>query len=214
MRLRRLVVFSIIVGLALALAAAVMSAQGSFLRENIVRPLSYAFWIASILIRGTPQVLFWAILLVLAFVMAGRSLFGSSSKLPRVQIASGSVFRRSRLRYWLHQLELNRYESARFQLYEAISRLSLDVLSYQEGVTLQQYQRQLDPETIQPEYLAQFFRFRSPSLLQRAGWNVDELRRMAGRMWEALPFHKSDASPPNPDVERVVAYLEQKMDLD
>jgi hypothetical protein len=213
-RLKRLAVILLIVVLALVLAAAVMAWQGSYLRERIVRPLSYAFWIASILILGTPQAIFWGILLLITVVMALRSLFASPREPPRPQLAESASYRRSRLRFWLHQLLLNRYETARFQLYESVGRLVMDVLAYQQGITLQQFQRQIDPNEINPEFLAPFLQARTQPLGRQASWNVAELRRVFGRLWEALPFRKQPTTIQYADLEQVVAYLEEQMDVE
>jgi len=214
MKYRGLWFFLAIAAAAVVLGALVMAWQGSFLRENIVRPLSYAFWMTGIMIRGTPQALFWGILVLIVFVMALRSLFGRSRNRPRAQIVPDNIYHRSRLRYWLHQLQLTRYESARFQLHDSIARLSMDVLSYQQGMTMQQYMRQVDPDTIQPDFLAFYFQSRSQPVPRPTSWDLNELRRVLSRFWEALPIHKEQGGRQDPNIERVVAYLEEQMDVE
>jgi hypothetical protein len=214
MRLKRFLIILLIAVLALALAVVVMAWQGNFLREKVVRPLSYVFWISSILLRGTPQALFWGILLLVTIVMASRSLFAPSQDEPRLHTAPGSSYHRSRLRYWLHQLLLNRYESARYQILEAVARLAMDVLSYQQGSTLQQFQRQIDPAKMEPEFLATLFQSRTPTYNRRSLWNLDELRQIVGRLWRALPFQKPLLNAQIPEIERTISYLEEQMDIE
>lgn len=200
--------------ISLGLAAVLMAWQGNFLREKIIRPLSFAFWIITILIRGTPQAIFWGILVFITVIMALRSLFAPAPAVLPAQPYPTSTYRRSRLRYWLHQLFLERYESARLQLYEAIARLSLDVLAYQQGVTLQQYQRQVDSRTIQPSFLAPFLEARSQPLARQTNWNLDELKRVVKGLQKRLIRGQNPPPIQNPEIERVIAYLEEQMNLE
>jgi hypothetical protein len=151
---------------------------------------------------------------LITFVIALRSLFGRSRRQHRAQIVPDNIYHRSRLRYWLHQLQLDRYESARFQLYDSIARLSMDVLSYQQGMTMQQYMRQVDPDSIQPDFLAPYFQSRSQPVPSPTSWDLNELRRVVRRLWDALPTHKEQNIQHDPNLARVVAYLEEQMDVE
>jgi hypothetical protein len=90
----------------------------------------------------------------------------------------------------------------------------MDVLSYQQGSTLQQFQRQIDPAKMEPEFLATLFQSRTPTYNRRSLWNLDELRQIVGRLWRALPFQKPLLNAQIPEIERTISYLEEQMDIE
>ena len=204
-----------IAALTVLVAALIMAAPGSYLRENIINPLSYALWIVSLLLRGTPQVVFWGIFLMIAVVLALRSLAAASHRPVHPQPMLISYPHRARLRYWVRQLLLSQDDRAVFQLKDSLGRLALDILSYQRGLTPSQYQQQLDSGQLEtPEALIPFLEARKKMFAPKDSFNLQDLRRWFERTLDKLPFLPHPSSAVNSDVAHLVEFLEEQMDVE
>lgn len=213
--LRTVLILAGILALTVLVAALIMSDQSSFLRENIINPLSYAFWILSLLLRGTPQVVFWAMLLAIALVMALRSLASASHRPVHPQPLQISYPQRARLRFWVRQMLLNQDDRSVFQIKESIGRLALDVLSYQRGLTPSQYQQQLESGQLEtPEALVPFLEARKYLFAGSTSFSPQEIIRWLDRSLSRLPFLPRHPSSVTEEVERLVDFLEEQMDVD
>ncbi|MCL5996640.1 MAG: hypothetical protein M1546_11390 [Chloroflexi bacterium] len=125
-----LVPLSVIVTLLIALTV-----QG-VVRQVIIPPLSYALWLADLVIRSVAQSTFWTILVAVGFLVAVRSLFGGWRKgvlMRHVVPAVGDRPEPSRLQQRLHDLQqLNESTFAREKVSFELRRITLDLLAYQE----------------------------------------------------------------------------------
>jgi hypothetical protein len=202
-------------GLTILVAALVMAAPGSFLRESVVRPLSYALWIVSLLLRGTPQVIFWGFLLLVALVVALRSIAAVSRQPVHPQPILVNYPHRARLRFWVRQLLLSQDDRVKFQLKEALNRLAMDVLAYQQGLTPGQYQQQLDrSEKEAPEELVPFLNARQSMYATRPPLSLQQVRQWIERTIDSLPVFSNPQPVKDAEVERLVDYLEERMDME
>ena len=208
----------ILVGVAVLtvlIAALVKSTPGSFLRENIVNPLSYGFWVFGLLLSGTPQAVFWVFLLVVALVLALRSLSGSAQKPTRPEPLIINYTHRARARYWVRQLLLSRDERARLHLKDSLSRLALDILAYQQGLTPNQYQKQLEDGQMEaPEALIPFLNVRQSMYTSRQSLSLEQVRRWFEHTINNLPFLSQPKPVQDAEIERLVSYLEEQMDVE
>ena len=204
-----------IVILTFLVAAFIRIVPGGFLRDNIIQPLSYALWIVSLLLRGTPQVVFWGILLMIAVVMALRSLAVVSHRPPHPQPLQINYPHRARLRYWVRQMLLTQDDRSILQLRDSLGRLALDILSYQRGLTASQYQQQLDSGQLEtPDELVPFMDARRQMFAAKSSFSIEELRQWLDRKLNKLPFMPHRSSQVSLEVERLVDFLEDQMDVE
>ena len=205
----------LLVILTIALAAWVVAARGTFVRERIVMPLSYAIWISSLLLRGTPQVLFWGILLLITVVLALRSLIVPGRPPQAIQANDSAYYHRPRLRHWVRQIVLSRNERYKRYLMEGMAKLSLDVLGYQQGLTSHQYQQLIDAGKQQaPDILVPYLQARDNRPFSSVSPNGPRVRRWLERLPVNLPFFPKARLVQDPELEELVAYLEEQLDLE
>ena len=117
-----------------------------FVREIIVVPLLYVFWIARLFFASVPQFVFWLLFLVIALVVAGRSL-------AKRQVISRRRERESweqgRIEGWLRMIEQRRsggYFKWRFS--HRLGILLLQALAYQERIDLRQARRRFEDRSL------------------------------------------------------------------
>ena len=212
---RAVFVILIILAATVALAAAVVFAREGYLYEQIILPISYAFWIIGLLLRGTPQVLFWGILVIMALVLFMRSLVAAPQKPSSPQPLENTFSRRPRLRHWVRQLLMSRNERYRHYLKEGLGRLALEVLAYQRGQTVNQYQQQIDSEQVPaPEVIIPFLEARQGYFRSQQPLDLQQVQHWLRRLWNRLAFPPQ--AQPNQDEElaELVDFLEQQMDLE
>jgi uncharacterized membrane protein len=212
---RWLIGITVVIVATIALAAWLVTAQGNFIRENIIVPLSYGFWIISMLVKGTPQALFWFILLVLAIILAGRSITGKKSGSLQGRRTDNSYAHRPRLRHWVRQILLSRSVRYKQYLKENLGRLAMDVLGYQQGLTMSQYQHDVDTRLLDPPAILTPFMVRRIELDPSAeGLTWNKIKQWVERTLTSLPFLPHPPPPPDPEMEALVSFLEQQMDME
>ncbi len=213
---RRAVLVLLIILLAtVALAAVVVYGRGGYLYERIVLPISYAFWIVGLLLRGTPQVLFWGMLVVIALVLFMRSLAAAPQKPSGAPPVENSYSRRPRLRHWVRQLLMSRNERYRRYLKEGLGRLALEVLAYQRSQTANQYQQQIDSKQVEaPEIIVPFLEARQGYFQTQQRLDLQQVQRMLLQLWKRLPFSGQPQPIQDDELAELVDFLEQQMDLE
>lgn len=198
----------------LPLAVGLMLSLRDFVREAILVPLSYLFWIADLLIRSTPQALFWALLVITGLIIAVRSLYVVSPPPEKVGELETRATRRQRVGFWTFQMHMLRQGVARARFADFLSRLGLEVLAFREQITPVEAEARLqNGEFDAPEILA-FLRIRRmvPSegfgLLPRlVEWLGEWKNRLLGQRNGAL------ASSAEDELRRTVEYLEDQLEV-
>lgn len=213
---RRLVIGILLVVVAtIALTIWLVTDQGNFIRENVIVPLSYGILIISLLVRGTPQALFWSILMVLAIILALRSISGKKPGPYEGRHSENAYAHRPRLRHWVRQILLSRSPRYKQYLKENLGRLAMDVLGYQQGLTMSQYQHELDIRQIETlPILEPFLVRRFEAQPDSESLSLDKLRQWLERLLNNLPFLPRQAPPPDPEMDTLVAFLEQQLDME
>ena len=121
------------------------------IRELIVLPLSYIFFVIGVLIDFTPQVFFWIVVLLIAVRVAYGSV---SQKKKKDEAAAGMYFRpiedrpitSGRVTFWTNKVQLLRsgrgvYYTSTF--HEALSKTLLQLLAYRYRMTALQVEEGL-----------------------------------------------------------------------
>jgi 4-amino-4-deoxy-L-arabinose transferase-like glycosyltransferase len=212
---RAALVLILMLAATVALAALVVSAPGSYIYEQIVKPISNIFWVFSLLLSGTPQALFWGILLVVALVLFLRSLVVTPQKPDGQMPVDMSYARRPRLRHWVRQLLMSRNERYRRYLKEGLGRLALEVLAYQRGLTVGQYQQRIDNQQEQtPEVIVPFLEARMGLFHPQQGVDLQQVLRRLRQVWNRLPLAHPTQPETDTELDELVDFLEKQMDLE
>ena len=136
--------------LLMLLAAAVVTALlalilRDFVRENVILPLMNMGWMAWIGLVSVPQAVYWGMFLLLALIVAVRSL---SSGTPRIRNYLGRPVQRytspSRYGYWQTGLKSISHSSfAHERVERELQSLVLQILAEQRRVSVEELREQL-----------------------------------------------------------------------
>jgi hypothetical protein len=188
--------------------------QEGYVRENILKPLSYGLWIGSLMLRGTPQVLFWSFVLLVAFVLAARSLSRPQPVQSETRYLEQHHSRRARLRFWVRQILLSRDHPRASQLSESLARLAVEVLAHEQNVPAGQMITWIEKGEIDSAELIQPFMLRSirnSLVLQRSVG--EQIRVWIEDLLMRTPWRIQRTNPEEPRLEKLVDYLEEQLDL-
>src|SRR5919202_2254215 len=132
-----------------------------FVRDVIVVPLFYVFWLLRLLFESISQVLLWGLFVIVVVIVAGRSLV---KRVPRLQVRPPEDRRRGRVEEWLRLIrQTNQGAFGKWRLANALEQLAVDVLASQERLEPREIRRGLENGTLEgsPEVLA-YLRARMP----------------------------------------------------
>jgi hypothetical protein len=120
------VVLVVVIGLALVMR--------DFIRQTILLPLINLGWLVWVGLTSVPQVVFWALFLLIAIVIALRSLSAGPARLPaHAGMMSLRITQSSRYHHWRIALEaLPHSPFARERIERELQVLVLQVLAEQE----------------------------------------------------------------------------------
>jgi hypothetical protein len=223
---RRLAVLG---GVVLALSAALLFWARGFIREVIVLPLSYLIWVGGVFLETTPQIFFWAALLLLAGMAAYRSLVGSrraaAPLAPDVVDYLPERARSGQVAYWAGRIGALRAGRSPYftgALHQAVTRLLLDTLAYRYHLTPNQVEDRLRagsldvPEPVR-DYALGGMRRLDPEpvpLWQQAWTRLSTYLRALLRAQPAAPAEQDDLDPQNAArVRFIIEYLEKELEV-
>ena len=219
---RRLAIFAA----ALIILSSVMIFWGhDVIREVIVLPLSYIFWVLGIIVRVTPQIFFWIVLLLIAIQIAWRALV-VTRKAPR---KAGpylddvpSPTSGGRAAYWDKRVSLMRTARSGYYantFHSALSRLALDTLSYRYRQPVRVIENQLKANTLNvPPEVRDY-------LLSHEERQEGTYRGFFGELWQNLvdfaldswaritTGQKARPAPVDPQVAFILNYLEEELEV-
>lgn len=133
-----------------------------WVREQIVVPMTFFFWVIGLLLRSVDQQVYWAILIIAGAIIAFSVLWpGMPAPADREpsQRRSSSV---SRYRQWYTYID--NMENSAFSgdsLARELVRLTVNILAYQQNMSSDEIYRQIDnAEIALPEDFLAFLRRR------------------------------------------------------
>jgi len=181
----------------LLLAALLAPFLRDFIREVIVIPLLYLFWLGLLLAESIPQAGFWGCFVGLALLIAGRSLLRSPRLAPRRR--GTKTASPGRIETWVKLLQQARQEPYyRWRLAQRFRELTLDTLAHAEHLSRKQVRQRLAEGQLglPPEIRA----YLQASL------------RSFSHLPAASPSFRSrpPASPLDLEPERIVQFLEEQ----
>lgn len=206
---RRLILIAIVMAVVLGLAVLLRD----FVRQAILLPLINLGWLAWVELQRVPQIVFWALFVLVALIIAGRSLQNSSGQtLGRyVNRVVPHVTHFSRYHHWKVNLEaITGSPFARERLERELQNLVLQIMADQARIDFDEMRERqkrglVDFSNESPAIAALFsvdhqkyFAIQSVSLV---AWFMRLLRR--------------ESAPENPnfavlDVPAIIAWLEEQ----
>ncbi len=220
---RRLIVTAVVA--LIAVTALLLWAQG-IVREVIVLPLSYLWYVIRLFTITTPEWYFWAVMLLILAVMGFRALSGKRKIFIQPPLAeTAELFYSSpstgRVLYWAQKVQLMRRGASRYyttNFHATYGRLLIGVLSHRYRLTPREVDDRLRAGTIDvPEHVREYALF----ALQR-----DELQPTAFLPWlwrnfverirTLFPSRSADIFTTDRDDPRVAAilqYIEEELEV-
>ena len=183
----------LLAGLALLSVVAMAIFVEGFVRDVIAVPLLYAFWIARLLFESIPQVILWALFVIMVLILGSRSLI-IQRRMPRARPVE--VSERGRVEGWVRLIDqAPQGDFARWRLAQRLGQLALEVLPDAEPLVPKRSMRRLEQETLDiPPEIRAYLQTRMPTAKTR--------RRFR-------PGARAVASDLDP--ERVVQFLEDTL---
>lgn len=195
----------LLIGLVLLLAIPLTLVLGRFARSAIVVPAMYILWLGDLVFQSVPQVLLWAVLLAIALLVSVRSLAKSQRRVQEVR--EGQRESVGQVGVWAARIEaMSRGGYYEQLLAQHLGRLFLALLGYRERLNRREVQQRLEAGELDmpPEvraYLEAGLAWESP---RPVGLFARLMRRLRPNAY---------ASPLDLDPERVVRFLEGRLDI-
>jgi hypothetical protein len=168
-----------------------------FVRQVIIGPLLYSLWYLTLFLKSLPEFFFWALFILIALIIAGKSLTKQSD--PGRNIREASVRQGGPVSVWGRMIaHAERGGYSRWQLAQSLTRLTWNILGDGERLSLYQIQERLNegaldlPPDVQAYFQAGMLPYQPPPRFGRR--NPDP--RFA---------------PLDLDPEEVVQFLEDKL---
>jgi hypothetical protein len=129
-------------GIILLLAILLTLASHNYMREAIVAPLLYLFWIGHLIFESIPQIIIWALFLFIALLVAAKSLRGKKSLSQQSQ--HPDTIEPERIEGWLKLLRrANQDDYYKWQLAQRLQKLTLETLAHNERLEPKQVRQDL-----------------------------------------------------------------------
>jgi hypothetical protein len=115
-----------------------------FVREVIVIPLTYLFWLGGLILNSIPQEVYLIGLIIIAGIIALNTLSKLQRKTSNQRFTQAGLGDASRYRLWLRlYAAAPTGEYPRLELARETRRLILSLLAYQEGLTLAEVEQKI-----------------------------------------------------------------------
>jgi len=226
---RRIIIALILI---LLVSSVVLFWLRDVVREVVVLPLSYLFFVAGILIDSTPQLFFWLAVLLIAFWIAYRSISSKRRAVPPLGMPIKNDLDRlgqfsGRVSFWTTKVaQMRRYNSSYYQstFHQSLSRLVTDLMAHRYRLSQFQVEERLRsgllevPPDVRDYILASMGRFEpdTRSFLARLLQQVtDRIKNWFYERFGQALFKKDDAleSQTEAQIERVIQYMEEELEL-
>ena len=192
--------------LVLLLAPLLVFPLRDLVRELIVVPLSYVAWFGDLLLQSLPPIFFWIILIFIALRIALRSLRRPAQ--PEGAPESPEATYPTPVALWARRLRLTRVgRYSRWRLAHHLSELAAEILAHHQGITPREARERIrDGEFEAPPEIHTYLHLgMSPQMLE----GRDTITRLLVR----LRLHREPPSPLDLHPERVIAFLEDQLEV-
>lgn len=193
------------IGLILVLAIPLVLVLKDFAREAIATPLLYVLWIGDLFFQSIPQVLFWALFLASALIVAGRSLI--RGKKPAQQEREAETVRKGQVQIlarWLHLAAQEDYFE--WRLARHLGELTSAVLAQRERTAVARMRKHLrDGELDLPPEVQAYLQTGLTLAFSKSG---SPFSRLLLRLRSSTHTTELDPGP-----EKVVQFLENQLEV-
>jgi hypothetical protein len=172
-----------------------------FVRSVVVMPLLYLAWLGAIIFKSLPHAFFWAVFILAAVIIAARS-FSKKEDEPTFRKRMGGSYR-SPIEGWARLIKnADEGEYSRWQLAQALNRLTWEMMGYKDRPSIQQMEAILkDNDSEIPEDILDYF---------QAGLQP-YYPKSVPRFLSRYRFRRSQ-TPLNLEPGRVIQFLEERFD--
>ena len=208
--------------LAILLATALALALIDLVRNVLAEPITELFYVIGLLAKSTPQVIFWAMLLLFLVVVAGKSVQEvSRPELPDFNAPERSP-RRERIAVWANHINnaLHGDRYARSRLADFLAGLVMEMFAQEERVSTTEIRKKLErgeldlPPDIENLLKA---RFEIGYISRPTFWQMIEER--LSQFWDSVLGKNNPGSGALTDhltrqqLERIILYLEDRLEV-
>jgi hypothetical protein len=211
--LRRLSIFTLVF---IVVVGFLLYSGRAIIRDVIVVPLEYYYWLFGVLFKNVDQMYYWIIALVVAFVISYRSFLSDrKAREPEPQVPDiGPV--PGRVEHWAVRVNLARmgtYYQTTFN--EAVGRMALDLLAYRNRLTTHEVEKGLTDGTLRvPPDVREFI---LNNVLRRDFQRVPLLKYLyrAARQAILSRMHLSNMRRENLPTgpQHVIQYMEEELEV-
>lgn len=208
--------------LAILLAIALALALTDMVRNVLAGPITRFFYFLGLLVKSTPQALFWGLILLFLLIVAGKSMQGQRKPESTRSTAPVRLPRRERVAFWAAQVNLalrgDHYSYTR--LIEFLAGLALGLDVQEERITVVEIRQRLESgELVLPLEIENYLKARVNSgYVPRPSFQQRVTGRLA-RFWNAL-LGKENQAPAaytgrltREELEKVIQYLEDRLEV-
>jgi hypothetical protein len=208
--------------LAILLATALALALTDLVRNVLAGPITRFFYFLGLLVKSTPQVIFWGMVLLFLLVVAGKSVQEvHKPEYPEFAVPLRSS-KRERVAVWAAQVNLalkgDHYSQAR--LIEFLAGLALELDAQEERISVVEVRQRLASGDLDfPLELGNYLKARlNTGYVPRPGFWQRVEERLA-RFWNSFPGKKNQARGASSDrltqkeLEKIIQYLEDRLEV-
>jgi hypothetical protein len=219
---RRVLILSAIL---LAFSVVMLFWARDLIREVVVLPLSYLFWVFGILVKATPQLFFWISLVTISMIIAYRGLAGKKKVyLARMPVLSDDGDRgevTGRVSYWMSKVKMAQTGSGSYfksSFHVAVSRLLLNQLAHRYRLPVSQVEIRLKDGSIRVPDEVRAYALSSINIFDETHssflsqlWRLisDKLRNW----WMSQRKETVQNNFVDPQLERVLQYMEEELEV-
>lgn len=209
--------------LGILLAAALTLALTDLVRNVLAVPITQLLYFLALLVKSTPQAVFWGMLLLFLLIVAGKSV--QKSRRPELPefVASIRSPKHERISSWANYINtaLRGDHYSRTRLAEFLAGMVIELFAQEERVSTTEVRLQLDRGELDlPPEIENYLkaRFTQDVIARPSFWQRIEDR--LARFWNSFPGKNNPDPGTLPghltwqELERIIQYLEDRLEVE
>ncbi len=208
--------------LAIGLVTALALALTDLVRNVLAGPVTHFFYFLGLLVKSTPQSLFWGMVLLFLLIVAGKSVQEVRKPAAREYTAPRQPAKRERVAFWATHvnaaLKGEQYSHAR--LIEFLAGLALEMDAQEEHISVAEVRQRLESGELDfPPEIENYLKMRlNTGYMPRPGfWQRVKASLARWRNWLSGQTTRATNAPGDrltqAELERVIQYLEDRLEV-